>query len=330
MSFYQHNGYYNRHAIIEETQTVSTTTMTRTTSPIAEQWWDFTTLPADLLERAARLTPTDLLNLARPGFKVVFYDTLEEFWVAEALEYIDVWRRSTADVPCGICGPIGPIEHLPLVARIINELQISVREGHFWAMDEWYLKGETVPLNHPLSFRRINMEMWYQRIDENLRMPKNHLHFPTADNLADYSRSYDEAHCLIMQGGQGEAKHWAFNDPPRRKTPHPPPIDSYLQLGARITELHPLTLIQNARTSANGRVADIPTQAITVGPIETWKSDRVSIWHTGWHDNPFGIRLTALMISENIADTAVPMSLLARHPQVCFNYYRPMLESSPG
>jgi glucosamine-6-phosphate deaminase len=48
----------------------------------------------------------------------------------------------------------------------------------------------------------------------------------------------------------------------------------------------------------------------------------VSIWHPGHHDNPFGIRLTALMISKRIPDTSVPMSLLADHPHVKFNYYR--------
>src|SRR5438067_2238574 len=35
---------------------------------------------------------------------------------------------------------------------------------------------------------------------------------PTGD-LDGYSRSYDDIRCVIMQGGQGEVKHWAFNDP---------------------------------------------------------------------------------------------------------------------
>jgi len=63
-------------------------------------------------------------------------------------------------------------------------------------------------------------------------------------------------------------------------------------------------------------------QAVTVGPAETWKAEKVSIWHAGNHDNPFGQRLTAFMISNRIVDTAVPMSLLADHPNVQFNYYR--------
>ena len=65
----------------------------------------------------------------------------------------------------------------------------------------------------------------------------------------------------------------------------------------------------------------VPTQAISVGPLETWKADKVSIWHAGKHDNPFGQRLTAYMISKRIVDTSVPMSLLADHPDVQFNFY---------
>ena len=62
--------------------------------------------------------------------------------------------------------------------------------------------------------------------------------------------------------------------------------------------------------------------AISVGPVETWKAEKVSIWHFGNHDNPFGIRLTAFMISKRLPDSSVPMSLLADHPNVQFNYFR--------
>lgn len=89
-----------------------------------------------------------------------------------------------------------------------------------------------------------------------------------------------------------------------------------------MVDLHPLTLAQNARTSGGGNITLVPTKAVTVGPVETWKADRVSIWHAGTHDNPLGQRLTALMISRRLADSAVPMSLLADHPDVRFHYFR--------
>ena len=86
-----------------------------------------------------------------------------------------------------------------------------------------------------------------------------------------------------------------------------------------------MTITQNARTSGGGNIALVPTHAVTVGPVETWQSEKVSIWHAGHHDNPFGMRLTSLMISKNLPDAAVPMSLLARHPNVQFHFYRPGL-----
>jgi len=299
----------------------------RRLSKVAPDWWDYTTLDPELLSDAAKLTPDDLLQLARPGFSVTFHDTLEDFYLAEALEYIDAWRQATPSRPAGICGPIGPTEQLPLVARLVNSLELDLKHAHFWGMDEWVDEqtGQPVATDHPLSFAKADMEMCFNRIHRNLAMPAENIHFPTGD-LAAYSRSFDELRCVVMQGGQGEVKHWAFNDPPRRSDPYrdaPPSPAEYRKLATRVTDLHPMTIIQNARTSGGGYVATVPTRACTVGPRETWKTERVSIWQAGMHDNPFGMRLTALMISKRLPDSSVPMSLLADHPDVHFHYYRP-------
>ncbi len=278
--------------------------MPRKLSTIAPEWWDYTTLDTALLEEAARLTPEDMGELSREGFRVVFYDTLEDFYLAEALEYIAAWRQGTADNPVGICGPIGPTEQLPLVARIVNELGLS--------------------LTHPLSFERADRELCFTRIRPELAMPEENLHFPKVD-VAAYTRTWSGVRCAVMQGGQGDIKHWAFNDPVKREgvfRDAPPSPAEYRKLGTRVVDLHPVTLAQNARTSGGGNISLVPARAITVGPAETWKADKVSIWHAGTHDSPFGQRLTTLMIANRVADSAVPMSLLADHPNVQFNFFR--------
>jgi glucosamine-6-phosphate deaminase len=299
--------------------------MSRKLSAIAPDWWDYTTLDDDLIAEVARLRPRDVERLSRPGFRVVMYDSLEDFYLAEALEYIEAWRASTADNPVGVCGPIGPTEQLPLVARLVNALGLDVRDGHFWGMDEWVVDGKEVPVSHPLSFERCDRELCFGRIDRRLRMPDANLHFPKAD-VGVYRASWEAGvRCAVMQGGQGDVKHWAFNDPPRRRgkaRQEPLPAADYRKLATRVVDLHPLTIAQNARTSGGGNISLVPTQAVTVGPVETWKADKVSIWQAGTHDNPFGQRLTAYMISKGLVDTAVPMSLLAEHPNVQFNYYR--------
>jgi glucosamine-6-phosphate deaminase len=299
--------------------------MPRKLSSIAADWWDYTTLDDDLIQDAARLTPRDLEQLSRPGFAIRFYDTLEDFYLAEALEYLSAWRQATADNPAGICGPIGPTEQLPLVARLVNELEVDLAHAHFWGMDEWHDGEREVSVTHPLSFERADRELCFDRINPRLAMPETNLHFPKADTAA-YRASWDAGvRCAVMQGGQGDIKHWAFNDPLKREGPYrdaPPPTGEYRKLTTRVVDLHPVTLMQNARTSGGGNVTLVPRKAITVGPVETWKADKVSIWHAGTHDNPLGQRLTALMISKRLEDSAVPMSLLASHPNVQFNYYR--------
>ena len=118
----------------------------RKLSKLAPEWWDYTTLDKELLDDAASLSEKDLMQLSREGFKIYMYDTREEFFLAEALEYIHAWQQSTDNEPTGICGPIGPTEQLPLVAQLVNELNISLRNCHFWGMDEWVIDG--------ISYRR--------------------------------------------------------------------------------------------------------------------------------------------------------------------------------
>jgi glucosamine-6-phosphate deaminase len=210
------------------------------------------------------------------------------------------------------------------VARLVNELELDLRFAHFWAMDEWVIDGVEMPPTHPLSFEKADRELCFDRIDPELRMPEENLHFPKAD-LTAYIESWEEARCVVMQGGQGEVKHWAFNDPVRREGQYkdnPPTPEEYRKLGSRLVDLHPITLMQNARTSGGGVVQNVPSQALTVGPLETWKAEKVSIWQAGTHDSPFGMRLTTLMISKRVPASTVPMSLLADHSNVQFNFYR--------
>jgi len=298
--------------------------MPRKISSVAPDWWDYTTLEDDLIRDVAKLTAKDLIQLSRSGFNVVFYDTLQEFYLAEAMEYIDAWRQAIPGKPCGLCGPIGPTEQLPLVAQLVNDLHLDLSNAHFWAMDEWVEHGKAVPVTHPLSFERADRELCFNRINSGLRMSEAHLHFPRGDFL-EYKNAWQDVRCVVMQGGQGEIKHWAFNDPPKREgvfKDHPPSPEEYRRLKTRVVDLHPVTLVQNARTSGGGNLAGVPRQAITVGPYETWKAEKISIWHAGNHDNPFGQRLTAFMISKGIQDSSVPMSLLGGHPNVQFNFYR--------
>jgi hypothetical protein len=57
------------------------------------------------------------------------------------------------------------------------------------------------------------------------------------------------------------------NDPAKREgacTEVPPSPAEYRKLSARVVDLHPMTIIQNARTSGDGVVSSVPCQALSV------------------------------------------------------------------
>ena len=142
----------------------------------------------------------------------------------------------------------------------------------------------------PLSFARADKELCFDRIRPELRMPDANSHFPTADP-ASYTPSYDSGPLPgdARRAGRSEALGLQRSAAPRGRVPRPPPSPAeYRSLATRVVDLHPMTIIQNARTSGGGVVSNVPTQAISVGPVETWKAEKVSIWHAGNHDNPFG------------------------------------------
>jgi len=92
---------------------------------------DYTTLDKEILDDAARLTANDLLGLSREGSRSSSMTRWRTF----------TWPKRSSTSPRGgkrlrstggICGPIGPTEQLPLVARLVNELDLNLRYAHFW------------------------------------------------------------------------------------------------------------------------------------------------------------------------------------------------------
>lgn len=294
-------------------------------------WWDWTSFAIenpDMMDEVRRLTLTDMRALSRDGFDVRLYENAQSFFVAEALEYVDAWQKSTADNPVAICGPVGPTEQLPLVAEIINSLGIDVRDGIFFGMDEFVEDGRAVPYDHELSFARTDEEMCFLRIYNSLR-PLRRI-YPTEDIGLYTSVWYDPSITIeLTQGGEGNTKHFAFNDPLEAKgylVDRPPTIEEFGSLGTRIVNLHPATIIQDARHSNGGEEWRIPHCAVTVGVKEVLgRSKCISIWHPGHHDNAFGVRLSTYMIAHKIVDPRVPMSMLGLHDNVRFSFLAPCI-----
>ena len=119
------------------------------------------------------------------------------------------------------------------------------------------------------------MELCFNRIRPELRMPER-----TCTSRPLIWRSTGELGPGALPGdagrtGRGQALGVQRSAAARGALRPPPSPEEYRKLETRIVELHPMTLIQNARTSGGGVVQNVPSQALTVGPVETWKAEKV-------------------------------------------------------
>ena len=222
----------------------------------------------------------DLLQLAAARLQGHFYDTLEDFYLAEALEYIEAWRQATPETPAGICGPIGPTEQLPLVARIVNSLGLKLHDAHFWGMDEWVEDGQPVPT--PSTRCRSPRPTWSCASTAStraLRMPDaQNLHFPTGD-LARVQPELRPGALRHHAGrpGRGEAlgvqRPAAAQGQVSRRTRRR--RRNTASCKTRVVDLHPMTVIQNARTSRRRHTSRwCRPGRLTVGPSRRGRPSR--------------------------------------------------------
>jgi glucosamine-6-phosphate deaminase len=179
-------------------------------------------------------------------------------------------------------------------------------------MDEYANEhGVTAPPSWPGSFQRAMEERFFARIDERLRPPESQIHFPTTEAIADYSARLRElGGADVCYGGIGWSGHIAFWEP-HLGVEFDGDLDAYRRAGARLVELHPMTIMQNALHSFGGDWSWVPPRANTVGPADILGARHRSFWLDG--DLGGGVswqRFIARLVAHGPVNEFVPGSLL--------------------
>lgn len=91
----------------------------------------------------------------------------------------EIMENNAKGKPTVMIVPVGPTEQYPILARLVNQLNISLKNVWFFNMDEYMISpGEELDRSSRMSFHcRMNSE-FYSRIDENLIMPESQRLFP--------------------------------------------------------------------------------------------------------------------------------------------------------
>ena len=226
-----------------------------------------------------------------------------------------------------ILGNPEPDTYIPL-AQLINYFKVDCRNVHLFAMDEWADQdGNIAPETYQAGFAHSMLKYLVYQIDEKLRMPLENVHYPTTKNINSYSdmiTDCGEGGADICSSSPGWTGHMAFIDPvpdffpagfDGSKEPTKAQIDEWLNMKARIVDLHPLTVAQNSLHGVfgqSGYIADVPPKAATIGPIDVKNArERIEV-HALLTNGTFSSwqRMTSRLVLHGPVTPLVPSSML--------------------
>jgi len=264
-------------------------------------------------ERVRAIPRSAITEHPNPDFRIAVIDEAKHFYQAFADDIVgEIERSQDAAGPVALVLPVGPVPQFALAAARINAERISMHNLHTFNMDEYADEnGNTAPVSWPGSFQRAMWASFFSQIDEELRPPVDHIHFPTTEALPSYSSLLEDlGGAEVVYGGIGWGGHIAFWEPHLAFEFEGDP-QGYRAAGARTVELHPMTVMQNALHSFGGDWSWVPPKANTIGPREILGARRRSFWLDGDLGNGYSWqRFIARLVAHGPVSEFVPGSLL--------------------
>ena len=211
-----------------------------------------------------------------------------------------------------------PNPNYAYVAKMLNDLNIPCHHVHTFNMDEYADQdGRTAPRSWKGGFQYWMWHDLFDQIRPDLRMPEKQIHFPssgTVDNVQDYSRMLEDlGGADKAYGGIGWGGHVAFYEPHIAARDHGENMKSFLDQGACIVDLHPITICQNCLYADAGSAGDwswVPPKAATIGPRDLARSKRVSFWDGFGAGESVWQRFISRLAAHGPVTPRVPASML--------------------
>ena len=303
-------------------------------SKIFEPASDFKFQPADfvpfkdreLCEKLRKISGTDLEKHANPNFKIKVMMNPHPVLIATLFSRIKEASEKGKKITL-ILGNPEPDTYIPL-AQLINYFKVDCKNVHIFAMDEWADQdGNIAPETYKAGFAHSMLKYLVYQIDEKLRMPLSNVHYPTTKNINSYSdmiTDCGEGGADICSSSPGWTGHMAFIDPvgdffpegfDPAKEPTKAQIDEWLNMKARIVNLHPLTVAQNSLHGVfgqSGYIQDVPPKAATIGPIDVKNArERIEV-HALLTNGTFSSwqRMTSRLVLHGPVTPLIPSSML--------------------
>ena len=173
--------------------------------------------------------------------------------------------------------PVGPTQQYPILARMVNQLNVSLKNVWFFNMDEYMINPDTcVDFEDKISFHKRMEDEFYSRVKQELVMPENQRNFPMPGKEKEYDELIDKLGGVdLCLGGLGINGHIAFNEPAEKYDTIT--AEEYANLGTRVLPVSRETQAINAYGYKRGDLRAMPTWCITVGMKQILASRKIYI-----------------------------------------------------
>jgi len=248
-----------------------------------------------------------------PEFRISVVDDPSEFYANFAVDLVNHIRKARdLNQSLVVILPVGPVPQYEIAVDLINKEHLSLRHVHTFNMDEYADQdGNTAPSTWSGSFQRSMWQTFFSKLDPDLRPLESNIHFPTTEVIDSYSTMIDDlGGADVCYGGIGWNGHIAFWEP-HLGFEFDGDLAAYRSAGARLVELHPMTVMQNALHSFGGDWSWVPPKANTIGPREILGAKHRSFWLDGdLGSNYSWQRFIARLVAHGPVSEFVPGSML--------------------
>ena len=238
------------------------------------------------IERVRAITRDDIAAMngkhpnGNPNFSV-------ELWKNEEFEMVmltDMVKRiidsDRYDQKCVMIVP-NPCPTYRKVAYMLKQMNVNCRNVKFYMMDEWADEdGNVAPLSYKAGFGNAFYRFMVSEIKE-LGFKEENFIYHSNEITPVYSQMLmDDGEADVMYSGPGWPAHLAFIDPVEDWYCNT--MEEYLQQGAKVANLHPLTIAQNSLHGCfgcSGDISKVPPKGAMMGPRDAMMAKNVIDMH---------------------------------------------------
>jgi len=237
------------------------------------------------IDRVRKITKEDIIALdgkhpTNPNIKleVIKSDEFEMIMLTDMVKRIIDSDRYDKKVVMIMCNPNPTYIK---VGYMLRQLGVNCRNVKFYMMDEWADEdGNIAPLTYKAGFGYAFEKYMISGIRE-LGFKEENFIYHSNKITPDYSKMLEQdGEADIVYSGPGWPGHLAFIDPVEDW--FKPTMEEYLQQGAKVASLHPLTIAQNSLHGGfgcSGDITKVPPKGAMMGPRDAMKAKNVLDMH---------------------------------------------------